>query len=102
MDLTPDKVPTWSDFWINSKANHLKDMVLAMQLHPLSSPKDIKSKTLIHNFANIDRTLLLSDELLLKILAMLPDSQRNSNSLVCKRWLNLQGRLVRSLKVLDW
>ncbi|KAJ8748064.1 hypothetical protein K2173_012621 [Erythroxylum novogranatense] len=29
-------------------------------------------------------------------------SQKSYNFLVCKRWLNLQGRLVRSLKVLDW
>ncbi|KAF4400076.1 hypothetical protein G4B88_021290 [Cannabis sativa] len=28
-------------------------------------------------------------------------SHRNTNSLVCKRWLSLQG-LVRSLKLLDW
>ncbi|KAK4285155.1 hypothetical protein QN277_001890 [Acacia crassicarpa] len=100
--LNSNKLPTWSDFWLNSKANPLKDMVLAMQFHSLSSPKDPKSKTLIPNFAKMDRTLLLSDELLLKILAKLPDSQRNSNSLVCKRWLNIQGRIVRSLKVLDW
>ncbi|KAE8657190.1 F-box protein [Hibiscus syriacus] len=69
-------------------------------LQSLSS--DPKSQTLIPNFANIDRTLLLSDELLLDILSRLPLSQRNPNSLVCKRWLNLQGRLVRSLKILDW
>ncbi|KAI9121868.1 hypothetical protein K1719_007258 [Acacia pycnantha] len=77
-------------------------MLLAMQFHSMSSPKDPKSKTIIPNFAKIDRTLLLSDELLLKILAKLPDSERNSNSLVCKRWLNLQGRIARSIKVLDW
>ncbi|XP_020238986.1 F-box protein At5g07670 isoform X1 [Cajanus cajan] len=49
-----------------------------------------------------DRTLLLSDELLLRIFSKHPDSQRNANSLVCKRWLSLQGRLVPTLKVLDW
>ncbi|XP_075496478.1 F-box protein At5g51370-like [Primulina tabacum] len=49
-----------------------------------------------------DITLLLSDEILLKILARVPRSQRNSNFLVSKRWLNLQGRLVRSIKILDW
>ena len=92
--------PRWSDIWLkNSKP--LKHVVFAMQLQSLAS-KDPKSQTLIPNFANIDRTLLLSDELLLKILAKLPISQRNPNSLVCKRWLNLQGRLVRSLKILDW
>lgn len=49
-----------------------------------------------------DKTSILSDEILLKILSKLPKSQRNSNSLVSKRWLNLQGRLVRSIKILDW
>lgn len=70
-------------------------MVLAMHL------SDPKSKTLTPN-STADRTLLLSDELLLRIFSKLPDSQRNSNSLVCKRWLTLQGRLVATLKVLDW
>ncbi|KAL7582406.1 hypothetical protein Lser_V15G43697 [Lactuca serriola] len=46
---------------------------------------------------------LLSDETLLQILSKLPDrSQRNSNSLVSKSWFNLQGRLVRSVRVFDW
>lgn len=92
---------SWSNIWLKN-TKPLKHMVVAMQLQSLSPPDDPKAKTLISNFSTIDRTLLLSDELLLRILAKLPDSQRNSNSLVCKRWLNLQGRLVRSLKVLDW
>ncbi|KAF5731058.1 F-box family protein isoform 1 [Tripterygium wilfordii] len=101
--------PSWSDLWReNSKA--INRVLFNMQLQSLSTPNsadcksnnNLKSKTLIPNLANIDRTLLLSDELLFKILSKLPDSQRNPNSLVCKRWLNLQGRLVRSLKVFDW
>ncbi|KAJ9140014.1 hypothetical protein P3X46_030702 [Hevea brasiliensis] len=103
MKKTP---PSWSDLWLKN-TKPLKHVVFAMHLQSLSSPtatKDSKTKnqTLFSNFSKIDRTLLLSDELLLKILSKLPDSQRNSNFLVCKRWLNLQGRLVRSLKVLDW
>ncbi|XP_061372614.1 F-box protein At5g07670-like [Gastrolobium bilobum] len=94
--LTPP-LKTWLKIKSTEPVNH---MVLAMHLHSLSDPKS--KKTLVPNFTIMDRTLHLSDELLLKILAKLPDSQRNSNSLVCKRWLNLQGRLVRSLKVLDW
>ncbi|KAK7322452.1 hypothetical protein VNO77_25832 [Canavalia gladiata] len=82
-----------------SNDNYLNHMILAMHL---SDPKS-KSKTLIpDSTTTMDRTLLLSDELLLKILSKLPKSQRNSNSLVCKRWLNLQGRLIRSLRVLDF
>ncbi|CAH1445663.1 unnamed protein product [Lactuca virosa] len=46
---------------------------------------------------------LLSDETLLQILSKLPDkSQRNSSSLVSKSWFNLQGSLVRSVRVFDW
>ncbi|XVF54954.1 hypothetical protein PTKIN_Ptkin05aG0222200 [Pterospermum kingtungense] len=105
LEETPDsplkkRAPSWSDIWLK-KTKPLKNVVFAMQFQSLAS-KDPKSQTLIPNFANIDRTLLLSDELLLKILSKLPLSQRNPNSLVCKRWLNLQGRLVRSLKILDW
>ncbi|KAF5480248.1 hypothetical protein F2P56_001011 [Juglans regia] len=76
-----------------------------MQLQSLSSPTINSpqiSKTLTPSLSKSDPTLLLPDPLLLKILAELPDSQRKPNSLVCKRWLNLQGRLVRSLKLLDW
>lgn len=87
------RAPSWSDIW------PLKRVVFTMQL-PESLPDG--DKTLISNFSRIDRTLLLSDDILLRILSKLPVSQRNANSLVCKRWLNLQGRLVRSLKVLDW
>ncbi|KAF9689527.1 hypothetical protein SADUNF_Sadunf01G0101300 [Salix dunnii] len=98
------------------------DAAFAMQLQSVSSPStptppppqqqqqqadpntELKDKTgtLTSNLPDIDRTLLLDDYLLLKILSKLPVSQRNPNSLVCRRWLNLQGRLVRSLKVLDW
>ncbi|XP_021687019.1 F-box protein At5g07670 isoform X2 [Hevea brasiliensis] len=98
--------PSWSDLWLKN-TKPLKHVIFAMQLQSLSSPtpnKESKTKTqtLIPKFSKIDRTLLLSDELLLKILSKLTDSHRNHNFLVCKRWLNLQGRLVRSLKVLDW
>lgn len=101
------RVPRWSDIWLKhtkSKPLNLNPMVVAMHLHPLSSPNNNNNKANNININIIDRTLLLSDELLLRILSKLPDSQtqRNSNSLVCKRWLNLQGRLVRSLRILDW
>ncbi|GAU45680.1 hypothetical protein TSUD_268470 [Trifolium subterraneum] len=100
----------WSDLWLKhtTKSKPLNQIVVAaamQQLQSLSSPRKSNNNnvnTLIPNFSIIDQTLLLSDELLLKILSKLPDSQRNSNSLVCKRWLNLQGRLVRSIRILDW
>ncbi|CAL1371621.1 unnamed protein product [Linum trigynum] len=120
----------WTDRWLKgSVAKPLKHVVFAMQLPSLSggggtfapktpkvslsnskpaspSPKLSKDKLqtfIISNLSDIvDRTRLLNDEILLKILSFLPDSQRKSNCLVCKRWLNLQGRLVRSIKILDW
>ncbi|KAL5569888.1 hypothetical protein UlMin_026463 [Ulmus minor] len=95
------KPPRWSDIWLKN-TNPFKNGVFGMQFQSLSTPKDPNKKTLIPKFSEIDRTLLLSDEILLRILAKLPESQRNHNSLVCKRWLSLQDRLVRSLKVLDW
>ncbi|KAA0044645.1 F-box protein [Cucumis melo var. makuwa] len=99
------RTPRWSDVWLKN-TNTLENVIVAMQLQSFSKDSHIptpnsKTKPLLANFCKIDRTLLLSDELLLRILSKLPDSQRNSNFLVCKRWLNLQGRLVRSLRVMD-
>lgn len=91
------RVPSWSELWLKN-TNPLKHVFFTL---PTSKDPD-KNKTLISNLSRIDRTLLLSDDILLRILSKLPVSQRNANSLVCKRWLNIQGRLVRSLKVLDW
>ncbi|CAN1267087.1 F-box protein At5g07670 [Linum perenne] len=120
---------TWSDLWHKTSvaAKPLKNAVYAMQVQipslsrsntktpsfdlyksttpPSVSafPKEDKFEPVICNLSDdVDRTLLLNDDILLQILSLLPDSQRNSNCLVCKRWLNLQGRLIRSLKVLDW
>lgn len=92
----------WSDLWVKKNGNPLKNVLLNMQQLQSLSPKHPKSQTLISTLSQIDKTLLLPDEILLKILSLLPHSQRNHNFLVCKRWLNLQGRLVRTLKVLDW
>nr|VDD27617.1 unnamed protein product [Brassica oleracea] len=44
----------------------------------------------------------LDDSSLLRVFSKLPISHRLSTSLVCKRWLFLHGRLVPSLKLLDW
>ncbi|XXG81828.1 hypothetical protein AAC387_Pa09g2389 [Persea americana] len=58
-------------------------------------------KKAVDDFKAIDPTSLLSDSLLLRIFSLLPSSQYLPNSLVCKRWLALHGRLRRSLKLLD-
>ncbi|GAB4844326.1 hypothetical protein Ancab_037690 [Ancistrocladus abbreviatus] len=54
------------------------------------------------NLGAEDPFSLLSDQILSLILSKLPMSQRASNFLVCKRWLSIQSRLVRSLSLLDW
>ncbi|KAL5718369.1 hypothetical protein ACHQM5_011277 [Ranunculus cassubicifolius] len=97
----PDKNPksplkSFSDLWLKEKS--LKHVVFNMQ--QLDSKE--KSKTLINLDPVSDNFDSLSDEILLQILSKLPESSRNPNSLVCKRWLFLLGRLVRSVKLLDW
>ncbi|XP_014493392.1 F-box protein At5g07670 [Vigna radiata var. radiata] len=102
---TPPLKKRWSDLWTKSKP--INQMVMAMKLRSLSPRRAAKADATLSPFPAVaiaDRTLLLSDQILLKILALVSDSpaQRNSNSLVCKRWLNLQGRLLRSLTISDW
>ncbi|KAM0061781.1 putative leucine-rich repeat domain superfamily [Helianthus debilis subsp. tardiflorus] len=62
----------------------------------------LEKETLVSDFPQIgshDYASLLSDELLLRILLKVPEK---SNSLVSKNWLNLNGRLTKSIRVLDW
>jgi F-box and leucine-rich repeat protein 2/20 len=50
-----------------------------------------------------DQTLALSDALLLRVLACLPEPHlTGAASLVCRRWMRLAGRLRRRLAVRDW
>ncbi|KAJ8632162.1 hypothetical protein MRB53_025498 [Persea americana] len=49
-----------------------------------------------------DLTAILSDSLLVRILSLIPPSQLLPVSLVCKRWFFLHGRILRSLRLLDW
>eukprot|EP00250_Pteridium_aquilinum_P016044 c22911_g3_i1 orf=751-2385(+) len=49
----------------------------------------------------VDLTLCLGDEVLLRVLGLLPLSPY-PYSQVCKRWLRLQGLIRSSIKVLDW
>lgn len=97
-----------------------KHAILQMQLHqpnhqfPLATSPSPSSPTTSCSSSNPDLTALsldppapdptslLSDTLLLHIFSKLTVSQYHSNSLVCKRWLFLHGRLVQSLKLLDW
>ncbi|PON61171.1 F-box domain containing protein [Parasponia andersonii] len=88
----------------------LKHVIFKMQLQSLSSTTSPSpSSPLSESDLSFpidpplhDSTSLLSDELLLIVLSKLPLAQYVHNSLVCKRWLYLHGRLVQSLKILDW
>uniref|UniRef100_A0A7N0REQ3 F-box/LRR-repeat protein 15-like leucin rich repeat domain-containing protein n=1 Tax=Kalanchoe fedtschenkoi TaxID=63787 RepID=A0A7N0REQ3_KALFE len=42
------------------------------------------------------------DQVVIRVFMKLSESQRKVASLVCKRWLGLQSRLVESVRVLDW
>ncbi|XP_038976518.1 F-box protein At5g51370-like isoform X2 [Phoenix dactylifera] len=99
------RLSSWPDFWFGDKP--LKHVVLKMQLgdqiltlEPF--PAGIPASMPPPPAGGPDLTALLSDELLLRILAALPDPLHSPASLVCKRWLRLLGRLRRSLTLLDW
>lgn len=106
-----------SDIWYNKDPQALKQLVLQMRAQSVSnsttppSEPDSDTQTLTLDdpestrFSSLppDYTALLSDELLLSVLSKVPEEQQHiSNSLVCKRWCNLSGKLVRSIKLLDW
>ncbi|KAL0710389.1 hypothetical protein Bca4012_017367 [Brassica carinata] len=100
---------SWTGSWLNHPTTSFKEVVSAV-IQAQSPRSTSKPKTSDFNFdfdfdtsKAIDRTLSLPDSLLLRILQKLPDSQSSNDvSLVCKRWLNLQGRRLRALKLLDW
>ncbi|PIA35633.1 hypothetical protein AQUCO_03500174v1 [Aquilegia coerulea] len=103
------KPPSWPNLWFKDKTT-LKHVVFKMQLDNTNNNNNVSlspnSKSKQQDFtktcSTTDLFSLLSDEILLQILSKLPESLRNPNSLVCKRWLFLLGRLVRSVKLLDW
>lgn len=97
------------DNWFREQS--LRHAIIQMQLHhhpsrsdtPSASPPSEPDSLVAPSLDLLpDPTAALSDELLLKVFSRLPSSQYVSNSLVCKRWFYLHGRLVRSLKLTDW
>ncbi|XP_058086430.1 F-box protein At5g51370-like [Magnolia sinica] len=70
--------------------------------HHLIIPDDDPSPPSPGPTSRFDHTSLLPDSILLRILSFLPPSQYNPNSLVCRRWLLLTGRLIRTVRLLDW
>ena len=51
---------------------------------------------------SLDYTSLLSDELIRRILSLLPAEDFNSASLVSRKWLRILGESKRSLTLFDW
>ncbi|KAL0464606.1 UNVERIFIED_CONTAM: F-box protein [Sesamum latifolium] len=91
----------------------LKHVMLKMRLHSLSnsgsttphSESEPDSDSCSPNPVSTapDFTVTLSDELLLNVFNRIPDAkQLFSNSLVCKKWCVLCGKLIQSIKLLDW
>ncbi|XP_022756984.1 F-box protein At5g51370-like [Durio zibethinus] len=109
---SPKRAQSLPDIWFKEQALKHVFYKMQQQFHrPLSSTPSTSppSEPDLTSFQSIsldptgpDYGALLSDELLLKIFSKLPISQHVPNSLVCKRWLCLNGRLVQSLKVTDW
>ncbi|KAK4379435.1 hypothetical protein RND71_001297 [Anisodus tanguticus] len=105
-----------SDIWYNKDTQALKQLVLQMRAQSASNSttppseselSDIQTLTLDDQeptrFSSaLDFISVLSDKLLLNVLSKVPEKQHFSNSLVCKRWCKLSGKLIRSIKLLDW
>ncbi|CAA2972772.1 F-box At5g51380-like [Olea europaea subsp. europaea] len=106
---------SWSGPWLSSN-EALKNVVLKMRLQSLSNSSSttppsesepesdpFNSRPISHGNAAPDYSSMLSDKLLLKILSKISDKKQHiSNSLVCKRWCMLSGKLINSIKLLDW
>ncbi|XP_051129995.1 F-box protein At5g51370-like [Andrographis paniculata] len=70
---------------------------------PYSESETDSSDAANPSAASLDCTSSLSDELLLRVFGKLPDARQHiSNSLVCRRWCALCGKLLRSIRLLDW
>ncbi|GAV69284.1 LRR_6 domain-containing protein [Cephalotus follicularis] len=100
----PPRSISLPDIWFKEK-RVLKHVIHKMRAQSLSATPSLSPPSepddSLHPPAP-DFISLLSDELLLIILSKLPINQHVSNSLVCKRWLSLHGRLVQSLELTDW
>ncbi|XP_042038488.1 F-box protein At5g51380-like [Salvia splendens] len=91
----------------------LKHVILKLHLRSIShsgsttpqseSEPDSESLNSSPLSAAPDCSRALSDELLLNVLSRITDRKQHlSNSLVCKAWCLISGRLIQSIKVLDW
>ncbi|GFQ02397.1 F-box protein at5g07670 [Phtheirospermum japonicum] len=90
---------SWSDPFSNGRRRRQFPPSGSTTPHSDSEPDSDSS-----NPNPVDYTSLLSDELLLKVFDKLPDPKQHlsNNSLVCRRWCAVCGKLVRSIKLMDW
>lgn len=131
MSISPEKNPkltaakkqrrhsgSWSELWLNNRhpphpnlnpnqQQALKNIVLQMRsLRSVSSsstpPSESDSEYTAVGVTGTDYTCLLSDQLLLRILSKVPGNQHVGDTLVCRRWARISGKLVESIKLLDW
>lgn len=92
-----------TELWFRDQHLNLKNVVFKMhQIQQQSEPPTPRMAAPLGQGDEYDPFSLISDESLSLILSKLPISHHASNSLVCKRWLTVQGRLVRSITLLDW
>ncbi|KAL1813871.1 hypothetical protein ACET3Z_023936 [Daucus carota] len=86
--------------WLKNTKS-LKKIIFSMKLQDLqfNDNLDQPNKGKIQNFDDPNH---FSDEILLQIMCRVPQDCKDANFLVSKQWLSLQGRLVRSVRVLDW
>ncbi|KAK6140987.1 hypothetical protein DH2020_025271 [Rehmannia glutinosa] len=111
------RLSSWSDPFSNGRFDPneaLKHAILKMRRRrPIShsgsttppSESEPESDSSNPNLfsASADYTSLLSDELLLKVFDKISDAKQHlANSLVCRRWCVLCGKLVQSIKLMDW
>ncbi|XP_068324406.1 F-box protein At5g51380-like [Pyrus communis] len=84
--------------------NHLNSLSPSTGSPSPHSEPDLSSafNSLTFDPPALDSTSILSDELLLRIFSKLPIPHYLPNSLICKRWLYLHGRLVNSVKLFVW
>lgn len=107
-----------TDFWYSKdpQAQALKNVIQKLRLQSLStsasntppsepepdSESDTQMSLSVSAAGIPDFTCVLTDELLLKVFSKLPRRQVISNSLVCKRWERLSGKLVTKIRILEW
>ncbi|KAG9156888.1 hypothetical protein Leryth_015485 [Lithospermum erythrorhizon] len=116
---------SWSEQWLNhhhpplpnlkpNQQQALKNIVLKMHsLRSASSsstpPSESDNESIAVGGFGVsygpslpDYSCVLSDQLLLRVLSKVPENQHVGNTLVCRRWARISGKLVRCIRLLDW